>query len=161
MLGLKWGQLGFGANNVAANYVTEVVAPIRALASTTIDRASILGGLFTPGSISDKVADAYREHLFDNATLQDLPDDASGPRFVINATSVQTGALFRFSRPYIADYRVGRVLNPTVELAVAVAASSAFPPVLSPCTIDFDPASWVGIRLRGSASSAVHRRVRC
>ena len=39
--------------------------------------------------------------------LQDLPDDASGPRFVINATSVQTGALFRFSKPYIADYRVG------------------------------------------------------
>ncbi len=143
MLGLKWGQLGFGANNVAANYVTEVVAPIRALASTTIDRASILGGIFTSGSISDKVANAYREHLFDNATLQHLPDDASAPRFIINATSVQTGALFRFSRPYIADYRVGRVLNPTVELAVAVAASSAFPPVLSPCAIEFDPASWV------------------
>ena len=99
-------------------------------------------GLFTPGSISDRIADAYREHLFDKATLQDLPDDASGPRFVINATSVQTGALFRFSRPYIADYRVGRILEPTVELAVAVAASSAFPPVLSPCTIDFDPSSW-------------------
>ena len=54
---------------------------------------------------------AYREHLFDDATLQDLPDDAAGPRFVINATSVQTGALFRFSRPYIADYRVGRILE--------------------------------------------------
>jgi len=152
MLGLKWGQLGFGANNVAANYVTEVVAPIRALAGTTIDRTSILRGIFTPGSISEKVANAYREHLFDNATLQDLPDDASAPRFVINATSVQTGALFRFSRPYIADYHVGRVLNPTVALAVAVAASSAFPPVLSPCTIEFDPASWVA-----SGSEDLHR----
>jgi NTE family protein len=75
-----------------------------------------------------------------DATLQDLPDDTSGPRFVINATSVQTGALFRFSRPYLADYRVGRILNPTVELAVA--ASPAFPPVLSPCTIDFDRSAW-------------------
>ena len=73
MLGLKWGQLGFGANDVAANYVTEVVTPLRALASTTIDRASILRGLFTPGSISDRIADAYREHLFGRATLQDLP----------------------------------------------------------------------------------------
>lgn len=152
MLGFKWGQLGFGANDVAANYVTQVVAPIRALASTTIDRASILSGLFTPGSISDKVAAAYREHLFDDATLQDLPDDAVGPRFVINATSVQTGALFRFSRPYIADYHVGRILNPTVELAVAVAASSAFPPVLSPCTIDFDPATWTA-----TGSEDLHR----
>jgi len=142
LLGLKWRRLGFGANDVAVNYVSEVAEPIRALASTTIDRASILGGLFTPGSISDKVASAYREHLFGSATLQDLPDDASGPRFVINATSVQTGALFRFSRPYIADYRVGRILNPTTEIAVAVAASSAFPPVLSPCTIDFDPSAW-------------------
>ena len=141
VLGLKWGKLGFGGNGVAANYVSEVVGPVRGLASTTIDRASILGGLFTPGSISDKIADAYRKQLFGHATLQDLPEP-SGPRFVINATSVQTGALFRFSKPYIADYRVGRIPNPTVELAVAVAASSAFPPVLSPCTIDFDPGSW-------------------
>jgi len=152
MLGLKWRQLGFGANGVAGNYLTEVVTPIRALASTTIDQASILGGIFTPGSISDEVAKAYRDHLFQHATLQDLPDDGSGPRFVINATSVQTGALFRFSRPYIADYHVGRVLNPKVELAVAVAASSAFPPILSPCTIDFDPATWVA-----SGTEDLHR----
>lgn len=141
MLGLKWAQLGFDAKNVAVNYVRDVVEPVRELASTTIDRASILGGLFTPGTISDKIAAAFRKHLFGNATLQDLPA-SPGPRFVINATSVQTGALFRFSRPFLADYRVGRIPNPTVELAVAVAASSAFPPVLSPCTIDFDPASW-------------------
>lgn len=141
MLGLKWRKLGFDANKVATSYVSEVVGPVRRLASTTIDRASILSAVFTPGSISDKIADAYRKHLFGLATLQDLPEP-SGPRFVINATSVQTGALFRFSKPYIADYRVGRVLNPRIELAVAVAASSAFPPVLSPCTIDFVPGSW-------------------
>ncbi len=40
-----------------------------------------------------------------------------GPRFVINATNVQTGALWRFSKPYMADYRVGMVRNPTVGLA--------------------------------------------
>ena len=72
--------------------------------------------------------------------MQDLPTDP--PRFVINATNVQTGALFRFSRPYLADYRVGRVLRPRVELAVAVAASSAFPPVLSPLTLKLDPTAW-------------------
>ena len=151
MLGLKWGSLGFGANDVAANYVQDVVEPFRALASTTIDRGSILSGLFTPGAISDKVAQAYRDHLFGTATLQDLPGHP-GPRFVINATSVQTGALFRFSKPYLADYRVGRVLNPTIELAIAVAASSAFPPVLSPCTIDFNPAAWTA-----SGSEDLHR----
>ena len=50
--------------------------------------------------------------------------------------------LFRFSKPYMGDYRVGRIEKPTVELAVAVAASSAFPPVLSPCVLDLRGATW-------------------
>jgi len=41
----------------------------------------------------------------------------------------------------MADYRVGRIPADkyTVELAVAVAASSAFPPFLSPIELDLDP----------------------
>ena len=35
------------------------------------------------------------------------------------------------------DYRVGLIMAPTLDLATAIAASSAFPPVLSPVTIDF------------------------
>jgi NTE family protein len=108
------------------------------LAGKTIDEAAIVGGIFLPSSIADKVADAYRKRLFGNATLQALPADP--PRFVINATNVQTGALWRFSRPYMADYRVGMIRNPAVELAVAVAASSAFPPVLSPLRLELDAA---------------------
>ena len=77
-----------------------------------------------PDTISERVAKAYRRHLFGDATLQDLPDH---PRFVINATSVQSGALFRFSKPYMADWRVGRVDDPEVPLADAVAASSRVP----------------------------------
>ena len=152
-LGLKWGRLGFDAAGIAANFVSEVVTPIRSLAGKTIDEASIIGGMFTPGSIADTVAEAYRKHLFGAATLQDLPQDP--PRFVINATSVQTGALFRFSRPYLADYRVGRILNPRVELAVAVGASSAFPPVLSPTRIEFAASDWAPAS--GQATEDLHR----
>jgi NTE family protein len=139
-LGSKWSKLAFDGNGVASNFVQEVVAPVRTLAGKTIDEGSIIGGIFTSGSIAEKIADAYRKHLFGNATLQDLPNDP--PRFVINATSVQTGALFRFSKPFLADYRVGLQTNPTVELAVAVAASSAFPPVLSPLRLELDPSAW-------------------
>ena len=85
------------------------------------------------------MAAAYDEHLFDGATLQDLPDE---PRFVINATNVQSGALWRFMKPYMRDYRVGEVEKPTVQLAQAVAASSAFPPVLSPFEMRLDPAAF-------------------
>ena len=139
VLGLKWSRLAFDGNGVSPSFVQEVVPPIRALAGKTIDEGSIIGGILSPGSIAEKVADAYRTHLFGNATLQDLPPS---PRFVINATSVQSGALFRFSRPFIADYRVGMIRNPTIALALAVTASSAFPPVLSPLKLEFDASDW-------------------
>jgi len=77
--------------------------------------------------------------LFNGATLQDLPDH---PRFVINATNVNSGALWRFMKPYMRDYRVGEVKKPKLPLAKAVAASSAFPPVLSPCELRLDPADF-------------------
>jgi NTE family protein len=93
-----------------------------------------------PGTtVGDKVAGSYRDLLFGNATLQDLPDH---PRFVFNATNVQSGALWRFMKPYMRDYLVGEVRKPTVLLATVVAASSAFPPVLSPVRIDLDPSSF-------------------
>jgi NTE family protein len=136
VLGLAWKNLGFDNNGVSANLEELVIKPVRQLAGHTIDRGSIFMGILLPRqSIADEVADAYRKHLFGNRTLQDLPADNEGPRFVINATNVQTKVLWRFSRPYMGDYRVGLVHNPTIELAVAVAASSAFPPFLSPAEL--------------------------
>jgi NTE family protein len=90
------------------------------------------------------VARAYRRHLFAKATLQGLPDH---PRFVLNATNLQTGALWRFSKPYMADYTVGVIPHPTVELALAVAASSAFPPILSPLELKLDRATFDPLKL--------------
>jgi NTE family protein len=138
-LGLHWSQLQFGAGGIASNLREQFVRPLRELASTTIDKRSIVGGILGPGTISDKVAGSYRKHLFGDATLQNLPDE---PRFVINATNVQTAALWRFSKPYMADYRVGMVRNPKVGLATAVAASSAFPPILSPLSLEVDANSF-------------------
>jgi NTE family protein len=119
------------------------VAPVRNLAGKTIDAEAVIGGVLLPGTVSSRIEKAYRDVLFGTATLQDLPADSEGPRFVINATNVQTGVLFRFSRPFMADYLVGMINAPTVSLAKAVAASSAFPPVLSPCTLEVDPSEFV------------------
>lgn len=132
VLGMNWGALNLRAGAPSPQFDALVVNPLRKMASTTIDAGAILGGIFLPGSISDHVADKYDTLLFNGRTLQDLPDS---PRFVINATNVQSGVLMRFSKPYMRDYRVGRILNPVLPLARAVAASSAFPPVLSPCEI--------------------------
>jgi NTE family protein len=134
-LGLVWNRLQFSAGK-ATNFQL-FVDGINAMADRTVDAGAVIGGIFLPGSISDKVASAYDEVLFKGAKLHDLPDDTNktAPRFVINATNVQTAALWRFSRPYMGDYRVGLVDTPDVTLASAVAASSAFPPILSPTTL--------------------------
>jgi NTE family protein len=139
VLALAWQKLSFDAKGVAASFVQQVVGPLRTLASRTIDAGAVIGGLLLPGSISDRVTEAYRKNLFGTATLQDLPDK---PLFIFNATSVQSGALFRFSKQYGADYRVGIIRRPTFQLADAVAASAAFPPVLSPHRLELDPKIW-------------------
>ena len=152
VLGLNWNNLDFDDTGVARSFQGQLVDPIRKMAGVGIDVTSILTGLGLPfTSVSDRIVKAYKKHLFGKATLQNLPDDSSKPagsekpppRFVINATNVESGVLMRFSRPYLADYRVGKVLFPDLPLAVAVAASSAFPPVLSPCTVDLEHEDWL------------------
>jgi NTE family protein len=135
LLGLLWDTLQFDKGK--AGKFDLFVERIRAMADTTVDAGAVIGGIFLPGTVSDRVAKAYDSVLFKGAKLHDLPDDTGkkAPRFVINATNIQTSALWRFSRPYMADYRVGMVRNPDVALCTAVAASSAFPPILSPMTM--------------------------
>jgi NTE family protein len=138
-LALHWGELRF-EQGIATDFQAQLVRPIRAVAEKTIDVWAVLAGLLIPGrSIAEMVARAYRRNLFGRASLQELPQE---PRFVVNATNLQTGVLWRFSRPYMADYTIGMVSEPTVELAVAVAASSAFPPFLSPLKLKLNPSAF-------------------
>lgn len=135
VLAAHWSGLRFDDGR-ADNFTDEVVAPIRSLAARTLDWKSVLGGLFLPGGPGNRLAAAYSRRVFGRRTLRDLPAE---PRFVFNATNLQTGVLWRFERPYMADYRVGIVRDPEVPLAVAVAASSAAPPFLSPLRLKLDP----------------------
>jgi NTE family protein len=132
-LARAWSDLQFDLAGAPRAFADAFVAPVRALASTTIDVSAGLRGLFGPGSIGNAVARAYARNGLGTATLQDLPDR---PRFVFNATNLQSGVLWRFSKPYMRDYRVGEVKSPRVQIAVAVAASSAFPPFLSPVVLE-------------------------
>lgn len=140
-LALAWNDLAFDNSGRATAFAETVAAPLHALASKTIDVGAVARGLFWFGSIGNRVAGSYREHLYGHKTLQDLPDH---PNFVFNATNLQSGKLWRFSKPYMADYKVGYVAKPAVELAEAVAASSAFPPVLSPFKLKLAPGT-VGV----------------
>lgn len=144
-LGLVWKKLAW-KDGVATNFDDVYVKDILRFSRQSIDLVCGLVGFFTQGAlVSRLVSWIYDRALFKGATLQDLPTDHEGPRFIICAANLTTGSLWRFSKPYMADWRVGRILNPDFSLARAVAASSAFPPVLSPMRLDlsgYDVTDW-------------------
>ncbi|HVR58098.1 MAG TPA: patatin-like phospholipase family protein [Pseudolabrys sp.] len=136
-LALKWKSLSFRPESLAHEFIPRFVSPLRVLVSNTIDSSAIVGGLLLPGGSGiDRVARAFDEYLFSGATLQDMPDE---PRFIFSATNVQSGAVWRFAKPYMGDYRVGEVSMPRVPLAHAIAASAALPPMLSPFILKLPP----------------------
>lgn len=128
VLALAWPALeqeGFAAGAVRARVVELLMKQAGRRIDVPAVAASALPGV-TAGSY---LAWSYRK-LFGRKTLQDLPDDP--PRFVFNATNLQTLALFRFSKPYMQDYKAGVARSPNLRLRKVIAASSAFPPFLSP-----------------------------
>ncbi len=129
VLAHAWPRLQFDEAGVAGNFEEEVAAPITSFARVGVDIRAALFGLLPWRTAADGVAEAYDRHLFRGATLQDLPDS---PRFTFMATNLQTGSGWRFAKDYAADFRIGRIVRPTFTLARVVAASSSFPPFLSP-----------------------------
>lgn len=140
-LAVAWEDLRFDDHGVAENFDGLVLEPLRKLASRRLDVGAVLLGAVAPRlSASAIAARAFDRHLYGGRTLQDLPDR---PRFVFNATNLATGVLLRFSKPYIAEYLVGKVPHPTVPVSQAVAASAAFPPFFSPATLRIPAEDWV------------------
>jgi NTE family protein len=113
----------------ADDFEDAVVGRLRELAGRTLDWTSVVEGALLPGSVAEKLAGAYRQHIFGDAVLGDLPKQ---PGFIINATNIGSGALARFERTGLTDWRVGSLPDPDIPVATAVACSSAFPPILSP-----------------------------
>ena len=103
-LGLHWTKLIFDAEGVATNLDAVVLDPVLRFTGHGLDAAAVLSSAFIPGLISRRVQKRYKA-LFGSATLADLPDRQSGPDFVITATNLSSGALFRFSRRGVGDFR--------------------------------------------------------
>jgi len=155
VLATRWPRLLWSSDTndaVCLNFREEIAKPVMRMAGKGIDIAAGLQGLVSFNErISDRVAAAYDEHLFHGARLQShVPEFDKGrvPRFLFYATSLQTGSSVRIERKRLADYRIGEVANPDIAVAQVVAASSAFPPALSPVQIDLPPERWK--RLEGA-----------
>ncbi len=106
---------------------------VRAATARTLDVRVGIAGLLPFTSAGNKLSALYDKHVFDGMLLREIPEK---PKFIFNATNIQTGGLIRFTRNYIADWRALTATTKRVPLADAVAASSAFPPVLAPLRLD-------------------------
>ncbi len=136
-LALQWSNLFAEKENSSARFRDLVVDPIRKVAGTTIDVGAVLRGLLFPWTtIGERVAASYRSLIFGDQTLQDIPEH---PLFVFNATSLRSGALCRFMKLGVRDWRIGELKQPKIPLSHVVAASSAFPPFLSPLRFQLKP----------------------
>jgi len=148
VLGLAWQRLDVDAPGVSDRFRAFVAKPIQQFASrSTVTILTGIGAVIF-SSVNRRVVRVYRKRLFADATLQDLP---ATPDFVMNATNLQSGALWSFSRRAARDWRVGRIDEPTDTLASVVGASSAFPPFLSPARFkyrheQFTPGSGDGLQ---------------
>lgn len=148
VLASRWPKLNWSEDNdhgVATNFKELIADPLQGFCSKNIDVAAGLQGLLSPfSSTADKIEKAYHDDLFDDITMQNIPEPQKGkaPRFTFYATSLQTGSSVRISQKYLADYKIGLLEKPDIPLAKVVAASSAFPPILSPVIFKLDPQKW-------------------
>ena len=77
MLALNWNKLSFDAAKLRSDFVPEVVAPLRALASETIDEEAILLGIVLPGRVSERVVEGLRRASLQGRNAAGSPERAA------------------------------------------------------------------------------------
>lgn len=139
----RWNDLTFDAAGHATNFAEVVETPLRRLAQETLDITSILTGLLPFTSSSNEQVKEFDKHLFHGALLADIAPGGSTegtrrprPLFILNATNLQTGELWQLRSSAIGGPITQWTAPGKVRLSEAVAASSGFPPFLSPLIIE-------------------------
>lgn len=138
-LAIRWHNLDFDHKGIAENLEIQVGTPLLELTARTIDAPVVLSNLASSGLAGKTVSPALNQSpLFRDLTLRDLPNDPSTPFLVIEATDIRRGQIFLMSRNFIG-HDFDQLPQHTLRLSQALAASSAFPPVLGPIRLEAEP----------------------
>ncbi len=127
-----------------------VQARLALLAANPVNLVRLMSPYF---SRIDLAAELYERLLFGKTTFAAL-DPNRRPFLIVNATNMASGAGFEFTQEHF-DF-LGSDLR-SVSIARAVAASSAFPFLLSPVTVWSYPGPY-SERLRGDVARALEDR---
>lgn len=133
------------------NFDAEVAVPVRQFCSLDIRRWPALERFVPEFDNSLQLAHQYEEHLTQGKLLKNIP---SPPSHIFCTTDLTYGVNWTFRRNDCGDYEAGRMPTPSDwKLSIAVAASSCFPPVFKPISLNLDPKPLQG----GKAPSGVMR----
>ena len=134
ILATAWKDLAFDDKGVATNLKEKFTDRIIAATQLSIDVKTGFAGFLPFVSAGNWLAGTYDKRIFGHALLRDLPRK---PYFIFNSTNLSTGGLFQFTPHYLWDWRALYITDHFHTVGEAVAASSAFPPVLSPVRLEF------------------------
>jgi NTE family protein len=133
-------RLSWPLTGTVPDWESRVAAPLRGLTSTNIRTPAFLASLLPWTTGGEALAKQFEKHLT-TLKLDNLPD---APRFIFCATDLAFGVNWVFQKTLIGDYEAGHEPAPDLPLALAVAASSCFPPVFKPLRMNLDPAKLIG-----------------
>ena len=114
------------------------------LTRTDIQRGALLSGGFRPKDLIHRRAKLISRSMQDcwgvSASLNDIPLE---PRWVLNATTYESGKNWRFiPQRRMGDYVVNYVEKPCIPLTDAMAASAAYPSLIGPLVLNTKKFSW-------------------
>lgn len=138
--------LQHSAERVYDDWENFVAAPFRAFTAQNIRTAALLKRGWPwhwgePATSVRALATRYERDLT-GLRLRDLP---AQPWFIFCATDLTYGVNWSFEKTHLGDYQVGYAATPANwPVALAVAASSCFPPVFNPLPVDLSAAEFKG-----------------
>lgn len=156
------GSLGTGLiYTVAGNrwpasdeYLDEVVPEAKRLLTTVdIQRAAQIRLLSRPWRLISRgwanvLSEVLQREWGVRGLVNELPPD---PRWIINATSYESGKNWRFAPRRMGDYLTGHVFEPPVPVADAMAASAGYPILIGFLVLETGDYAWERY-LEGSTS---------
>lgn len=128
----------------SGSYLADVWPQARArLTGTNLEWAIGVEGVkrpwLIPGNRARLVSRALERHWRVHGTINELP---MSPRWTINATTYESGKVWRFTPARMGDYVVQYVASPDIHVADALAASAGYPFLIGPVIIETDRHNW-------------------
>lgn len=125
-----------------ADFDKDASQPVRAFCASDLRKWLALAAVIPGSHNSAGLAKQYDEHLTGGKMLVDIP---ASPVHIFCSTDLAYGVNWMFKKKQSGDYDAGFQDTPAEwTVGTAVAASSCFPPVFKPLSLDLDPSKLSG-----------------